>query len=270
MTVETSVHAALDRVESERDRVENERAALEQFDATVRGIDPVSPARTGGATGPARSTDGGTVSLPGSTAEAGTRSGGTARVREAFAETVAPHTSRGIEGSSVDAAVRSSLGDTVALALAPGTPGRLTPDLKEAIRSAVADRRGKLRTMATALDRERRSLRVAREEVDAIVEWVARADETPLLRLGFDALSERHDALDRHRERCDRVAAERQRLIASTTSHDGAVGLTHRSLLEHLYGGFESTHPVLATIARLVDTCRRCQRAVRDHLTRRV
>ncbi|MFC6615342.1 hypothetical protein ACFQAS_10320 [Halopenitus salinus] len=270
MTVRTPVHEALDRVESECDRATKERSALGRFDATVREMDPVSPAPTGTTTSPAGVTDGGTVSIPGAAAESGARSGGTTRVREVFAETVAPHTTAGLDGDSVDAAVRSSLGDSVALALAPGTPDRLTRDLQQAIRSAVADRREKLRTMETALDRERRSLRAAREEIDAVVEWIACADETPLLRLDFDALSDRHDAIDRHCERCEHVAAERQRLIASTTSHDGSVGITHRSLLEHLYADFESSHPVLATIARLVDRCRDCQRAVRDHLTRRV
>ena len=63
---------------------------------------------------------------------------------------------------------------------------------------------------------------------------------------------------------------DRQRFLDRTTSIDAQVGLHHRTAVPGLYTEFAVDHPVLATGVRVDGICRRCQRAVRDHLTRRV
>ncbi|QHS16885.1 DUF3053 domain-containing protein [haloarchaeon 3A1-DGR] len=297
MSVETAVHAALDRVDAETERVDSLTPAFRRFDAAVRDLDPVgSHASSSGE--PTRLADGGITAAhhhdrqpgrPGTpdgaagvTGNAGVAGGAeaadrTGSVRDAFAETVLSARDEGSNASDASAAavvraIRSEFGDAIAVVLAPGTDAGFTPAVKRAVRSAIATRRAELRALRDALDRERESLRSAREDVDAIVSWIARADETPLSDLGFEALRDRHETLERHRERCAERLESRQETLGSATGHGADAGLTHRSLVAHLYDvdGFPTPYPVVSTVVRLIDCCESCQRSVRDHLTRRV
>ncbi|WP_460559486.1 DUF7260 family protein [Halorubrum pallidum] len=87
--------------------------------------------------------------------------------------------------------------------------------------------------------------------------------------LGFDELRAYHDRLEAHRAQCAGVCRDRQEDLGGATSHDVAVGITHRSLVEHVYANLSVTHPVLDTATRLSGICTECQRTVRDHLVRR-
>ncbi|SEH37531.1 hypothetical protein SAMN05192561_101208 [Halopenitus malekzadehii] len=300
MSVETAVHAALDRVDAEAERVDSLAPAFGRFDAAVRDLDPLGGhAPSSGE--PTRLADGGITAAhhhdrqsgrPGTpdgaagvTGSAGVTGGAvaadrTGSVRDAFAETVLSARDEGSNASATSAAsaaavvraIRSEFGDEIAVVLAPGTDAGFTPAVKRAVRSAIATRRAELRALRDALDRERESLRSARGDVDAIVSWIARADETPLSDLGFEALRDRHETLERHRERCAERLESRQTTLGSATGHGADAGLTHRSLVAHLYdvAGFPTPYPVVSTVVRLIDCCESCQRSVRDHLTRRV
>lgn len=264
MTVTTRIHEALGRVQRERRHVGEELNAYERFAESVRETDPV---RAPASSGVVAARGGGSV--PSISMAPRNRSTTTSaeRVRERFAETVYPHSD---EGGSIDEVLAAELGEEIATTLAPTSVGRFTPEVQTAIRSAVDRRRAELRAMERALETEAESLETTRTGVEPILEWLADADERPLLDFGFDELHERHRLLDDHRARCDALARERQSVLRGTTSHDGAAGLAHQTLVEHLSRNVETTYPVLATVTRLDELCKECQRAVRDHLTRRV
>jgi len=113
-------------------------------------------------------------------------------------------------------------------------------------------------------------LEAAGETVEEITGWIVDTDETPLTDLGFQGLRRRHEALARHRDRCEELATQRQEFLERTTSRSAEAGIRHRSLVPHLDQEFPMDHPLLVTVARLDDACAECQRAVRRHLVRRV
>lgn len=265
MTVETHLGRAMDRVDAERERVDALSDGLERFASRVAdlsvGADSPDP-RGGVIDGPGPDghlTDGG-VRLR-------SRSGapdGCERVRDLFVADVLPH-------ADADAPVRAmseELGREVAMLVARGDSRHLSRPLIDAVTAASARRRRDVRTMQRALEREAAFLDDAASDLDPVVDWIVDADETPLTDLDFDALRERHEALATHRTGCRELAERRQRQLDATTAR-GQSAIAHRSLVESLYAGFAVSHPVLATAVRLDDLCRRCQRAVREHLVRR-
>lgn len=278
MTVETHVDRARDRVAAERDATAGERRAYERFRSTVASIPTVSAPGTGAGEGSARDgfgagtgagpAAGGVRAVAGGTSAASTD--GCRRVREAFAETVRPHSDRdGADGEPLLATVREELGDAVAVALSPKTDHGLTPPVASAIESAVGDRLAEIAVFDRTLKREAASLRSAHEAIREVTDWLTSADETPLSALGFDDLRRRHEALADRIETCEALLADRQADLDRTASRGGAVGIRHRSTVAYLYDDFPVSHPVLSTVARLVETLAECQRAVRDHLIRR-
>ena len=85
MTVRTSVHEALERVDEEREHVDGQLTAVDRFAKGVTDLEPASAA----ASTPQRLTDGGVV-----TATAVRRENAAdrrERVRELFAETIRPY-----------------------------------------------------------------------------------------------------------------------------------------------------------------------------------
>lgn len=261
MPVETHVARARSRADAEREAVHAKHDALGTFIDRVRDLspDPTAP-------------------LPGVAATAGVRPGNGSSmddccrtVRTAFAETVRPHSVDDTDDPEpLLETIGEELSESIAVALAPATDATLTPELGRMVVAAATSRRAETAVMQRALDHELDALGGAAASADAITAWVAEADETPLTELGFDALRQRHDTLAEHRERCDAFARERQSFLQGTTSRSAEVGIDHRSLVAYLYADFPVDHPVLATAARLDDICAECQRAVRDHLTRRV
>ncbi|WP_049929157.1 DUF7260 family protein [Halopiger goleimassiliensis] len=263
MTVETLVHRAIDRVDGEREQVAAHRESVERFAKEVADLDPVevdTPTQP-------RLTDGGMVTTI-------DRSDSTAdrcrQVRESFAETIRPHSVTDADDEPLLETIGEELGRDIAVALAPGTDGAFTPQVKRAVTSATADRRAELEAFDLALEREADSLEAARSDIDVITAWLCRANETPLLELDFEALRERHETLERHRERCRDLLRERQSVLQETATYNGSAGVRQRTVAGFLYREFSTAHPVLTTALRLEEVCADCQRTVRDHLTRRV
>lgn len=267
MTVRTSVHEALDRIDEECEHVSGELDAFDRFDAGVRDLEPVVPVER---CSTSTHQGGGTV-LAASPPQQDAGGETTAQVRELFAETVRPYSVADIDGTEpLVKTMAEELGEGVATALAPSTPGEFTPEVKAAIGSAVDQRRAELRVMDRALEVERASMVETRDHVETVADWLVTTSETPWLQLGFEDLRKRHERLETFRTRCDTILEDRQEVLSRTTGHNGTCGLTHRSAVGYLYRELPTPYPVLSTVVRLEGVCADQQRHVRDHLTRRV
>jgi len=270
MSRTTYIDAAAERVEAERAAADAKRDGMRSFVDRVADLSadssPAGASGVAGAGGLAQRTE---------TSSAG----GCESVRTAFAETVHPKALTGNvdtgtepeipESEPLTATIRRELTESIAVAVAPASSVPFSPGLKRGIMAEARRRRAELDVLCRALDRESESLEAAADTVGSVSSWIAAADETPLTELGFDALQRRHEALTAHRDRCDDAVADRQTALASTTAVDADAGLRHRDLVGSIYEGLAVDHPVLATLARLDDACRECQRSVRVHLVRR-
>lgn len=262
MAVTTHIDQASERVATERDAVAAKSDAVDAFIGRIEALSPkpMRPPSTG------------------MTATAGTLAGHTTStedrcraVRTAFAETVRPHSVDDIDrDESLLETVRAELTETVAVALAPTTEAAFTPELKRMVIMEAQARRAEAVALEQALDREADQLDGAGDAIDEVTGWIIEVNETALTDLEFDALENRHDRLERHRTRCMELARQRQSFLEKTTKNGVEAGICHRQLVSYLYGDFPVDHPVLATAAQLDATCKECQRAVRDHLVRRV
>lgn len=264
--LELRSRAAIERAEAERDRIEEKAIAFEDFGERVREVSADAGQQGGGATASGNARLGRSA---GSTLAVGTATGTASAsaaesVREAFAETVLPHADAG----TLSEAMADELSAELAAALSPAAGG-FAPGLKAQLVSRIEARRKEVGLLADAIEAERDRIRAVADELDAITDWLADADETPLLQLGFEDLRERHDRLASCRETCDRLADERQSAVRGTQS-DGLTGIRESELLDHLYGEFDEAHPVLADLAELDAALADCQRAVRSHLCARV
>lgn len=266
MTVRTHVSDALDRVTDEQLLVEEKQTALCQFRQRVEELPALGPNASSGSP---YTTDGGTAAT--ASTLGGDRSASSCKqVCAAFAETVAPCCQTADnDHDTVLLTLRDELCDEVALALAPNSDSQFTPQVKRAVLSATVRRQEELGTFATALETEETSVRTARETVESIADWLTTAEETPLSALGFDRLQTRHETLAAYRDSCRAAITDRQETLNATTSQNGSVGVAHRSVVRSLYEQFPVSYPVLGTLTRLADCCKRCQRTVRDHLVRR-
>ncbi|QKY19734.1 hypothetical protein B4589_004810 [Halolamina sp. CBA1230] len=259
--IETHVDRARTAVERERSVLEAERAAYEQF---RRQVSSVSATEMRQATGGAAQ---GAVAVRAGRTDAG--AGACEQVREAFDETIRPHSVADVDGEeSLLETIRAEFGDGIALALAPTTGAGFTAETKRAVLTAAREREREIEATVDSLDSEAASLREVGETVTEITEWVTDADETPLSELGFEELRERHDRLAEYRERCSELLAERQALLLSTTGRNRSADVSHRALVRYLYEPLPVVFPVLSTVTRLYDLIEECQRAVRAYLTR--
>ncbi|ELZ84763.1 hypothetical protein C453_12131 [Haloferax elongans ATCC BAA-1513] len=270
MNVERHTRQALDRVHSERERILEKQAAYDEFERRIRGLSPGTPnqraamSQTTGASGLA----GCAVSQASTNRSRGDQC---QRVREAFAQTVRPCSLDDVRTQeSLLKTIREELGEDLAIALAPESASRFTPETKRAVLEATAERCGELTVMERALEREERSLEQTDDAVTDAVDWLSRVDETPLSTLGFDELQTRHAELSERRTRCDTLARERQSTLAETSNSGVSVAIQQRALTEYLYAESAVEHPALATIVSLDSVLAACQRGVRDHLVRRV
>lgn len=262
--IETHIDDAQERVTAEQEALAGKRAAIAEFVDHVAEVTPESPstaATAGTAQGTTTTVTGGTNGGP---------SDPCTEIREAFAETVAPHSVPEDDSEPLLETIRVELTDSVAAALAPGTATPLSPELKRAIVSEAQRRQTELEVMYEGLDSEETRLTAAAASVEEITGWLVEADETPLSELGFDALQQRHEQLAAHRETCDRLTADRQAFLNGTTSEAVETGVRNDHIVSQLYEDFPVEYPVLETASRLEALCGECQRVVRDHLTRRV
>ncbi|WP_267164000.1 DUF7260 family protein [Halovenus salina] len=259
----TPVQRALGRVEDEREHVRKLRDGFDGFEREVRQLSPVSPRSHRQSGGVAA---GGAVTAQSLAGRASRDHCG--RIRELFADHVQALVRVGDE--SLLETVRGELGDRVALALAPTTDTSFTEPIKSQLLSATAQRQTKLDAMERALGAEADSLRRTVEATPAIEDCLDPADRRPLLSLGFAELRERHEALLSCERRLEQLVESRQQHLQAATGADATVGLTHHSLTDYLYDMLPTTYPALSTHTELLEFCREQQRAVRDHLTRRV
>ena len=113
-----------------------------------------------------------------------------------------PHALDEIEGTeSVHAAIGNELSEELAVTLAPTTDATFSATLKQALVGEAESRRAETAVLVRALGREVDQLRRAESLVEEVTGWIARAEETPLTALGFDALHERHERLAGYRDR---------------------------------------------------------------------
>ena len=258
----TRIHDALTRVKTERDAVTAKRDAIGQF---IDRVEDCSPAPNP-ASGTNVTATVGPVSQPsqGTTDTCQT-------VRQAFAETIRPHSLDDVDDSeSLHETIQSELSQSIAVALAPTTEARFSPEVKQAVLSKSHVRRSATDNLRRALEREASELDDARDTVDEITEWMVTADETPLSQLGFDELRARHATLAAHRSRCEERTGHRQEFLDRATSHGETIDVSHCELVDYAYQDSPFDRPVLATLTRLAETCEECQRIVRQHLVRRV
>lgn len=263
MAGDTYIERAQARVRAEQEAIDAKLDAYETFISRVRNVQAdQTPSSAAGIT-PAT---GGT--------HLSTDATGTDRcrtVQTAFAETIRPHSVADTDGSeSLLETIREEFTDAVAVALAPTTETSFTPELKQMVLAEARSRSSEAAALQKALNREGAQLANAATAVDTITAWIVEANETPLIDLGFDALKQRHETLASHRDCCEDVARGRQAFLRRTTNQGIDTGVRHQSLMPYLYQDFPVDHPVLATVAKLNKTCQERQRAVRDHLVRRV
>lgn len=260
--VDLRTPTAVERAAAERDRIREKVEAFGEFrervaDVSVGGDSEGGPsARSSGAT-----PSGSALAVRSSSTSA---ADGAATVREAFRETVLPYA----DADSMQEAMADELSPELTAALSPAAGG-VTRGLQRQLVSRADERRRECRLLADGIEGERERVRDVAAELDRITDWLAEADQTPLLQLGFEELRARHDRLSSFRETCDSLAAERQAAVRSTRS-DGLTGIREAELVDHLYAEFADDHPVLADLAELDAVLADCQRAVRDHLCARV
>lgn len=264
--IRTHIDDARDRVAAEQEALDAKITAVETFVDRVEAITPDSTAAT-----QATASQGIATATATGLQTGGSQTEGCANVREAFAETIRPHSVADIEASEpLLETISAELTDSIAVGLAPTANTPLSPGLKRAVISEAESRQTEIEVMCQTLDSEANLLAEAAETVEEITAWIADADETPLSELDFEELRERHERLEGHRERCADLATDRQIFLRETTSEGVETGIRHEHIIPQLYEDFPVEYPVLSTASRLEGLCRDCQRAVRDHLTRRV
>jgi hypothetical protein len=262
----TPLDDALERVSRERTVIRDMRSAFDQFESEVRQL---SPASSGGQA--RHVTDGGVTPVSNTMADTGSGTDRCRTVCELFAETVQPHSTESVDGDEpVLETIRNELGEELALALAPTTGAGFDKTIKQGILSATRQRQTELDAMTDALAAESESLRSAQKAVTSMAEWLESADRESMLSLDFTALRDRHETLVEFEERTETLLRDRQRHLHASTGTNATVGVTHLSLAEYLYGSFTSAYPVLSVLTRFLNCIQKSQRAVRDHLVRRV
>lgn len=253
MTGQTAVHHAAERVAVEKSAIAEKVDALETFTERVESLGPTQTSQ-----------ERATQTVAGSMVTAGV-SDKRSTVRSAFAETVAPHA----EDDSTLEAVRTELGEGVALALAPTTQAAFTPELRTHLLTATENRRQELAVTVQALGREAEQVESAAATADDLLASLRRADETALSALGFEELRTRHERLSEWDDQLVTAAERRQAFLHGSTSHGGQIGVDNHDLIRSLYEDFSVSHPVLSTVAELQAVLEDCQAVVRDHLVRR-
>ena len=266
MSGSTAVHGALACLEDEREAVSDRTSAFEAFARRVRDVPTASgPARRGGS-GPATpkamatavSSAAATPAPPADRCET---------VREAFVETVDPHTIAAEDASPVET-MATELSEAVAVSLSPASDADWTPALKRAVLEETETQRRKAVLLEETLRRERRTLEDAIDEIDEIVAWLEATADESLLQCGFDALAEKHARLEAFRERLETLTRQRQTQFDEPRTPSGSDG--YHELVEAIYADLPVRYPLLSTATRLYDICGGCQRTIRAHLVRRV
>ncbi|QRV17152.1 hypothetical protein JMJ58_09890 [Haloterrigena salifodinae] len=263
MTDSTVVHRAVACLEDERDDVADRASALETFAREIRDVPTASgPAQAAGTVPAAPKAMATAVGSAAATPQPSNDRCET--VREAFVETVEPHTIAADDDSLVET-MAAELSEEIAVSLAADADW--TTALKRAVLEEVETQHRKTVLLEETLQRERRTLEEAIDEIDEIVGWLRATADESLLQCGFDDLREKHGRLETHRDRLETLTDERQRQFSGETNPRGTAD--YRELVAAIYADLPVQFPLLSTAARLYGICGDCQRTVRAHLSRR-
>lgn len=269
MTGSTAVHRALECLEEERDAVAARGAAFETFAQRVREIPAETPASMG-----ARQT---TTAMPTTMATTSriqqpspaASDDRCVAVREAFADTIRPHSVADREDDEPLAeTIAAELNEDVAVALTTETGW--TPALKRSVLADVSTRRREVELLQETLQSERTTLEEALDEIEEIAAWLQETADESLLQCDFDTLRRKHERLERYRDRIEALTEKRQAQFSESTNRYGPGGTRRRTVVASLYSDLPVRYPVLSSATRLYEICGGCQRTIRAHLTRRV
>lgn len=262
MTIETDIERAQTCLRAEQEAIDAKLNAYETFISRVSKLQPNQTSSSAVGINGVGTTH---LSTDGSSTDH------CRMVRTAFAETIRPHSVADIdESESLLETIREEFSDTIAVTLAPATEASFSPELKQMVLSEAKSQRMAIMASRQALGKEESQLSDTAETAANITDWITTANETPLLSLGFDALKQRHEKLTIHRNRCEKLARERQEFLRKSTNKGIDAGIRHRIFILYLYQDLPVDHPVLATVAELDVTCKSYQQNVRYHLARRV
>ena len=256
------------RVESRR--VGDEREAFRAFRGRVASV-PSEPVRTDGAAG-AIAGDGGPIGVaggagtPGTAGSRGSRppaGSGLVAVRDAYRETVmsVPHYEVEYD-DTYERSVAEEFSPELAYALTRGS--RFHGECKRSLLDAAE----------TAIERRERFVETVRAETESVERAASRlapvrsevtsTDQREFAEAGFGTLDAYRARTEVLIDDCDRIAARRQRELASR-ERDLAIG-DDLDLPAYLYQDLAATYPVLATVGavggRLDDLKRRVERAM--------
>ncbi|WP_128905934.1 DUF7260 family protein [Halorubrum amylolyticum] len=257
----------------ERRRVADEREAFRAFRGRVASV-PSEPIRTDGGAGTAAGGGGsigvtggfgavgtdGTLGSAGSGAPAGS---GLVAVRDAYRETVmsVPHYETEYD-DTYERSVAEEFGPEIAYALTRGA--RFHAECKRSLLAAAETAIEERERFIETVESESESVERAASRLTPIRSEVASTARTDFSEDGFgtlDAYRARTEALI---DDCDRIAARRQRELAS---HERALAIDgDLDAPTYLYQDLSATYPVLATVGavgdRLDDLKRRIERAM--------
>lgn len=221
-----------------------ERTALGSFATRLDTIEPVAVSRS--SPGP------GAVRTLGSAAGAGGRR--LAAVREAYRETVMSVDHYDAEyGESFEQHVRNEFGPDLAEALEHGST--LTPPVYRWLQTGVADAVESRKEVLELLAAERDGLRELRADLVPAREKLQNIGACPLEQWTTAALRTEYDWVEAFRDRCERLAAERQ-CARREYVHDQPA-LPDREVTEgYLYQPLDTSYPGLAALAVFADRLR--------------
>jgi len=257
---------------TERRCVVDEREAFRSFRGRVASV-PSEPIRTDGGAGPVaggsgpRGVVGGSspVGSPGSSASGPPAGSGLVAVRDAYRETVMSVPHYDVEyDDTYERSVAEEFGPELAYALTRGS--RFHAECKRSLLDAIE----------TATEERERFVETVRSEVESVDRAAARlapirneiasTARTEFSEDGFGALDAYRARTEALLDDCDRIAARRQRELAS---HERELASDlDLDIPTYLYQDLDATYPVLATVGavgdRLDDLKRRIERAMAE------
>jgi hypothetical protein len=238
----------------EDDRVLDELDALRAFERRLDRIEPTLSASRG-PTGP--------TAVHVSTASPSCHAD-IERIRQQYRETVmaVPHYDEDY-GDSLDESLAEEFGAELATALRtqPGVSPMLKSRLVDAVRTSIEQRE----VFCDALDAERESLATAEQAVTELSTAIDSHRDPPLAARQPDELFSLWETTCELRERCDAVAAERQRTLPTQTV---AVADEQVPRVVYYYRSLPVNYPALHDIARVGERIDDLQASVERYLTR--
>lgn len=257
IAVAAHVKQAQSAVSEERSRTATEREAFTRFAREIARLD------ASGAAVQLGPTQGATSAVAASPSPRGR---GIEQVRAAYDQTILSmdHFEEEYD-EPLSVHMGRELGEEVATAVEQNH--QLTPPLKQALvdraREAARDRD----RLISRLDHELESLEAAHEELSAAAESVDEAAERTFEDWNFPELADEWNRLGELESRLSRLHSSRQEALQS--SEKNGSGLDRPSLNEYLYDGLETSFPVLADAAELLDRVTSLRRRVLLTLTQR-